>query len=203
MTEQPFKFPYELPPQVHDYLNKTWNEGDLVTLIPPELRDKHKVPDFSIYEDRTLFDGSPFSAFKPHIKAFQYGAQEAYFFIDTCGYFDGPEKEWERINMYWYMILRWDEVGHHCFLENYAKDINQEKWLAYITQFLTQFPDNPRVQNDQIDYLRITGEIIKSFELSVALYNKYQVGDFFLSLKRCYWEVRDMFEGVPEWLNKE
>jgi len=105
--------------------------------------------------------------------------------------------------MYWYMILRWDEVGHHCFLDNYEDDINKEKWITYITQFLLQFPDNPRVQNDYIDYLRITGEVLVAFKLSVTLYNKYPNGDFYHSLKRCYRFLKEMFEGTPEWLEKK
>jgi len=202
MPEKPFTFSYKLPsPQSHNYLNVAYTSGDLRSAIPPELRTKHHVADYGKFEGRTLFDGTPFSAFiDKHKEDFEFGAYEGYWFIDTCGYFDSPEKEWERLNTYWYIVLRWEDIHHHGFHSGYEETVDFEKWFVCISKFLEQFPDNPRVMNDYAEYLRMTKEPIKAFEIALELYEKYKVCDFYINLKYCYMEVQELFEGpyIPD-----
>jgi len=197
MPENPFTFSYKLPvPQPHNCWNVAYTSSDLRTVIPPELRAKHHVADYRKFEGRTLFDGTPISVFlKKHKEAFEFGAYEGYWFIDTCGYFDGSDMEWERLNTYWYSILRWDKICHHGFHSGYEDTVDFGKWIVCISQFLEQFPGNPRLINDYAEYLRMTKEPIKAFEIALNLYEKYKVSDFFINLEHCYWDVLEFFEG--------
>jgi len=197
MQGKPFTFSYRLPPwQPHNYLSKAYTSGGLRTVIPPELRAKHHVIDYEKFKGRTLFDGTPFSVFlEKHKEEFEFGAYEGYWFIDTCGYFEGPEKEWERLNTYWYIILRWNEIHHHGFHSGYEDTVDFGKWFVAINRFLERFPDNPRVISDYAEYLRMIKEPIKAFEIALNLYEKFKVGDFYINLEHCYWAVLELFEG--------
>jgi hypothetical protein len=197
MPETLFTFSYKLPiPPSHNNFNKVYTSGDLRTVISPELRTKYQVTDYGKFEGSKLFDGTPFKVFIEEYKeAFEFGAYEGYWFIDTCGYFDGPDKEWERLNTYHYIVLRWKEIHHHGFLSGYEETVNFVKWIFTIKQFLNMFPDNPRIINDYVEYLRMTKEPIKAFKIAIELYEKYQVGDFYINLNYCYWDILELYEG--------
>ncbi len=198
MPKNPFVFSYQLPSwQPHNKWSEVFISGELRSAIPPELRTKHHVADYDKYMTRAMFDGSPFFMFYEKYKeAFEFGAYEGYWFIDTCGYFDGPDKEWERLNTYRYIVLRWKEIHHHGFLSGYEETVNFVKWIFTIEQFLNMFPDNPRIINDYVEYLRMTEEPIKAFKIAIELYEKYQVGDFYINLNYCYWDILELYEGT-------
>jgi len=197
MLDTPYTFSYKLPsPPSHNYFNEIYISGSLRTIIPPELREKHHVADCEKFKGQKLFDGTDFEVFLGKYKeTFEFGAYEGYWFIDTCGYFDGPEKEWERLNTYWYIVLRWEDIHHHGFHSGYENTVNFEKWFTCISKFIEKFPCNPRVISDLSEYLRMTKEPIKAFEIALNLYENYKVGDFYINLEHCYWKVLELFDG--------
>ncbi len=198
MSESPFKFSYQLPPQhYHNSWGQVFISGEYRSLIPPELRKKHQVADYSKYMNRPMFDGTPFFLFiEKYKEAFEFGAFDAYWFVDTGNYFDGEDKEWERLNTFWYSITRWEEVHHRGFTSGDENTIDLNKWNMFITLFLDEFPNNPRVINDYAEYLRLTKEPIMAFKIIKDLYEKYkEVGDFYINLESCYWAIQEFFEG--------